>query len=269
MSAGFQQTRLRFLLSEPLMYGASESGIEFDPNLPRYIRITDIHADGTLDSENAVSLSRDIAKPYLLSDRDLLLARSGATVGKAFLYQSSGGEASFAGYLIKARCNQRLILPEYLSYFFQSAGYWNYINRSALQATIQNVSAELYKEILVTHPTLSEQKKVVQYLDDATVKVDQLIALRRKQIDLLKEQRATLIQQAVTRGLDPNVPLKLSGLPWLGKIPKHWEVKRLGSFATVKARLGWKGLKAEEYLPEGFIFLSTPRSKVKRLTSRM
>jgi type I restriction enzyme S subunit len=80
-------------------------------------------------------------------------------------------------------------------------------------------------------------------------------------MELLREQRAALIQQAVTRGLNPRAPLKDSGIPWLGRIPKHWEVKPLGSFATVKARLGWRGLKAEEYVEQGYIFLATPNIK--------
>jgi type I restriction enzyme S subunit len=227
MSAIGQKTRLRFLLSTPLMYGASESGVEFDAKLPRYIRITDIRPDGTLDPDKAVSLPRNTALPYLLTDRDILLARSGATVGKAFLYRSDGDEACFAGYLIRARCDQRRMLAEYLAYYLQSAGYWDFINSSALQATIQNVSAELYKEILVTHPSVEQQKKVVAYLDEQTRKIDQLMNMRRRQMALLKEQRAAVIQEAVTRGLNPNVPMKDSGLLWVGKIPAYWEVKRL------------------------------------------
>ena len=66
----------------------------------------------------------------------------------------------------------------------------------------------------------AEQRQIAEYLDEATGKVDRLVALRRRQMELLREQRAALIQQAVTRGLNPNAPLKDSGLPWLGQIPK-------------------------------------------------
>ncbi len=227
MSSAWQITRLRFLLDAPLTYGATESGIEFDAELPRYIRITDIRADGSLEPENAVSLPYDVARPYLLRDRDVLLARSGATVGKAFLYRANGGgEACFAGYLIRARCEQRRILPEYLSYFLQSADYWDFINQSALQATIQNVSAEIYKEVPVTHPSVERQAVVVAFLDEQTGRIDRLIEMRRQQMYLLKRQRAAVVQQAVTRGLNPNALMKDSRLPWLGEIPTHWEVKR-------------------------------------------
>ena len=247
MSAIGQKTRLRFLLSTPLMYGASESGVEFDAKLPRYIRITDIRPDGTLDPDKAVSLPRNTALTYLLTDRDILLARSG-TVGKAFLYRSDGDEACFAGYLIRARCDQRRMLAEYLAYYLQSAGYWDFINSSALQATIQNVSAELYKEILVTHPSVEQQKKVVAYLDEQTRKIDQLMNMRRRQMALLKEQRAAVIQEAVTRGLNPNTPMKDSGLPWLGEIPAHWALKKLKSLCSTTKGFAFK---SELFVDEG------------------
>jgi type I restriction enzyme S subunit len=259
MNPAFQKTRLRFLLESPLMYGATESGINFSNTLPRYIRITDIRADGTLEPENAVSLPRDVARPYLLNDRDILLARSGATVGKAFLYRANDGEACFAGYLIRARCDQRRMLPEYLAYYLQSAAYWNFINRFALQATIQNVSAELYKEIPVTHPSVGEQEQIVQYLNEATARVDLLIRLRRQQMDLLREQRVALIQQAVTRGLNPNAAFKDSGVVWLGNIPKHWEVRRNKAiFREVDVRSSDGN---EELLTVSHITGVTPRSQ--------
>jgi type I restriction enzyme S subunit len=115
--------------------------------------------------------------------------------------------------------------------------------------------------IPIPTPPISKQQSIAAYLDEQTAKIDQLMDMRRRQMALLKEQRAALIQEAVTRGLNPNAPMKDSGLPWLGEIPAHWEMRPLGSFASVKARLGWKGLKAEEYVDEGYIFLATPNLK--------
>ncbi|TAN84478.1 MAG: restriction endonuclease subunit S [Gallionella sp.] len=73
-------------------------------------------------------------------------------------------------------------------------------------------------------PPSFEQKRISAYLDKQTAKIDRLMDMRRRQMDLLKEQRAALIQQAVNRGLNPNAPMKDSGLPWLGEIPAHWKV---------------------------------------------
>ena len=75
-------------------------------------------------------------------------------------------------------------------------------------------------------PPLSEQQKIAQFLDDKTAKIDQAVDLAEKQIALLKEHKQILIQNAVTRGLNPDVPLKDSGVEWIGQVPEHWEVKR-------------------------------------------
>ena len=101
--------RLKHLLRTSLMYGANDSGIPFDETLPRYIRITDITLDGKLKDEGKLSLSEESASPYILEDDDILFARSGATVGKAFIYKKEYGKSAFAGYLIKASTNNRVI----------------------------------------------------------------------------------------------------------------------------------------------------------------
>ena len=95
--------RLKFLLSEPLKYGANEAAELTDTDLPRYIRITDVNEDGSLRDDTFRSLPNDIAEPYLLNEGDILLARSGATVGKTFIYRNFWGMAAYAGYLIRAR----------------------------------------------------------------------------------------------------------------------------------------------------------------------
>ena len=76
-------------------------------------------------------------------------------------------------------------------------------------------------------PPLSEQTAIANFLDDKTAKIDQAIAIKEKEIALLKERRQILIQKAVTKGLDPNVKMKDSGVEWIGEIPEHWEVRKL------------------------------------------
>jgi type I restriction enzyme S subunit len=85
----------------------------------------------------------------------------------------------------------------------------------------------------ISFPNISTQRRIAAYLDEATGKIDRLMSLRRRQMDLLREQRAALIQQAVTRGLNPRAPLKDSGLPWLGQIPEHWHCVPIRRFWEV------------------------------------
>ena len=88
------------------------------------------------------------------------------------------------------------------------------------------ISKETFFSFNTFIPPLSEQQKIAQFLDEKTAKIDQAVDLAEKQIALLKEHKQILIQNAVTRGLNPDVPLKDSGVEWIGQVPEHWEVKR-------------------------------------------
>lgn len=94
-------------------------------------------------------------------------------------------------------------------------------------SAVPGLSREVAYEKRLPLPPHYEQHRIAAYLDEQTAKIDRLINLRQRQMALLKEQRTALIQQAVTHGLNPNVPMKDSGLPWLGEIPVHWKIKRL------------------------------------------
>ncbi len=96
-----------------------------------------------------------------------------------------------------------------------------------LGTTFIELSTYSLKNLKLELPSPPEQRRIAAYLDEQTAKIDRLMELRRRQMALLKEQRAALIQQAVTRGLNPNAPMKNSGIPWLGDIPEHWDLKRL------------------------------------------
>ena len=84
-----------------------------------------------------------------------------------------------------------------------------------------------FAELLLPIPPYLEQQKIAQFLDNKTAKIDQAVDLAEKQIALLKEHKQILIQNAVTRGLNPDMPLKDSGVEWIGQVPEHWEVKKI------------------------------------------
>lgn len=123
------------------------------------------------------------------------------------------------------------------------------------------LNQELIKNALQIVPSYSEAEKIANFLDHQTAKIDTLIAKQQQLIALLKEKRQAVISHAVTKGLNPDVAMRDSGVEWLGEVPEHWKSSYLGFECSVKARLGWKGLKAEEYVKEGYIFLATPNIK--------
>ena len=98
-------------------------------------------------------------------------------------------------------------------------------------------------------PSSDEQAAIVRFLDHANGKIERFIRAKRKLIGLLNEQKRFIINRAVTRGLDPHVPLKPSGIPWLGDIPKHWEAPLLGRFLS-KIEQGWSPVAAEGALTD-------------------
>lgn len=194
----WEMSRLRFLSIGAFEYGANEEATEANPDNPRYIRITDIKENGELYADTFRSLPREIAFHYLLRDGDILFARSGATVGKTFRYKISWGQCCFAGYLIRMSPNLDKILSKYLHYFTQSSCYLGWKNSIFWQATIQNISAEKYKNFIICFPNLDEQKKIIDFLDEKLVFIDKTLKLINENIEMLKEYRSSLIYSVVT-----------------------------------------------------------------------
>lgn len=186
----------RFLL-EPMQYGANEPAEECNYYDPRYIRITDIKDDGTLRDDTFKSLPLGKAKEYMLTKGDLLFARSGATVGKTFLYKEDYA-ACFAGYLIKARCNKNKLVPNFVFYYTLSNVYQNWKNSIFIQSTIQNIGADKYSVMPIIVPPLSEQQAIADYLDQKCSEIDELISIKQQKIEKLKEYKKSLIFECVT-----------------------------------------------------------------------
>jgi type I restriction enzyme S subunit len=191
--------RLKYLLSTPLQYGANESGGKYINDSVRYIRITDICADGSLkNDENNQYLSEKVASDYVLNDGDVLLARSGGTVGKSFLYHAEYGASAFAGYLIKADCNRDKLLPEFLVYYTQSSLYDIWKNMIFVQATIQNIGANKYSNLEIPIPPVDEQRTLVKELKVRCSKIDSLIHIKQQKIEKLEQYKRSLIYEYVT-----------------------------------------------------------------------
>lgn len=191
--------RLKFLLSQNMAYGANESGGKNFIDSVRYIRITDITADGSLkDGDDNQYISKEKAKGYILSDKDILFARSGGTVGKTFLYRKFYGECAYAGYLIQAKCNANKLLPEYLMYYTQSSLYSLWKNMIFIQATIQNIGANKYSNLEIVDMDIEEQKSIVDYLDTKCAEIDGLISIKQQKIEKLTEYKKSLIYEYVT-----------------------------------------------------------------------
>ena len=192
----WEACKLKYLLAEKLTYGANEIADGYNPSHPRYIRITDIAENGKLKDSSVQSLLPEIAEPYLLKKGDILLARSGATAGKSFLFNEDF-EACFAGYLIRARVNNK-ITPEYLYYYTKSKIYINWCQIIQIQSTIQNISGDKYINLMVTEPSEDEQQEIAAYLDSKCAEIDRIIEMKEQLIEELGSYKKSLIYEYVT-----------------------------------------------------------------------
>ena len=251
--------RLKDALQMPLSYGLNESAIEDNPQWPRYIRITDFDDNNNLREDTFRSINPEKANMYSLQKGDILLARSGATVGKAFCFNESI-RACYAGYLIRARLNQKKVLPKYFLYVTKSIHYSEWKKRTNIQSTIQNISAEKYNQYEFPCPTINKQEKIIEYLDTKLSEIDHQVSLLTSKRDAYLRLKKSIINHAVTRGLNPNVKMKDSGIEWIGEVPEHWEVKRMKDIFFERKELSLTG---EEDLLSVSEFYGVARRKDK------
>ncbi|MCA9463817.1 MAG: restriction endonuclease subunit S, partial [Nitrospira sp.] len=149
-----------------------------------------------------------------------------------------------------------------MSYWTESQAYWDQVKANVIQSTIQNFSAARYGRLVVQVPPLEEQQAIAAWLDERTARIDTLIAKKQRLIELLQEKRQAIISKAVTRGLDPHVKLKDSGIPWLGEVPEHWEVKRVKHLTKRITKGTTPTTLGHDYTPSGILFV-----KVESITS--
>ena len=108
-----------------------------------------------------------------------------------------------------------------------------------------------FKELYLPVPSREEQDAIVSYIDLHSTKIDEAIAQQQKMIDLLNERKQIIINNAVTKGLNPDAPMKDSGVDWIGEIPEHWEIKKLKHVCQAFGRIGFRGYSTTDLVDEG------------------
>jgi type I restriction enzyme S subunit len=235
-------------------YGANTSAIDKTDNLPRYVRITDITDDGRLLESTWQSIKRTFAKSYILKEGDLLFARSGATVGKTYLYKEEDGECAFAGYLIRFRTDPGLLLPEFLFNFTHSSYYHNWVKGMFRAGAQPNINANEYSNMFVPKPPIEEQKKIAEILTT----VDKAIEKTTQIIERTKELKKGLMRKLFTEGIGHTMFKKTK----IGRIPVQWEIKRFADLLSEGILSGIQDgnhgndhPKASDYVTSGIPFI--------------
>lgn len=167
---------------------------------------------------------------YSFEGEGILTAGDGVGVGKVFHYVNE-----------KFDFHQRVYLFYNFSFNVYGKFLFYYLREKLVvdlklynaKSTVDSVRLPTLKEFVVITPSLQEQTTIASFLDYKTEKIDRFIKKKKQLIELLKEQKAAIINQAVTKGLNPNVPMKDSGIEWLGEIPEHWEVRKLKGITSI------------------------------------
>lgn len=170
--------RLRDLCCNQGDYGINAPAVAYSKNLPTYLRITDISDDGKFIIDNKASVNSPNSESYHLKEGDIVFARTGATVGKTYLYDSADGDLVFAGFLIRFSPNKQKIIPYYLKTYTNTVAYWRWVKITSQRSGQPGINAAEYSSLLLPVPPLAEQQKIVEILgtwDKAIEKQSQLI----------------------------------------------------------------------------------------------
>ena len=196
-----------------------------------YIRVQNLSWNGEILFKGMVYISEEINlanKKSILKPQDLLIAKTGATIGKIGFMPKNINLANTTSSVGKITINKKIHSPCFWNYYFQSDIFQNQIFISAYQKSAQpGFNIEDLVDFIVTIPSLKEQFIIANFLDKKTAEIDEFIEKDKKLIGLLKEKRTALINHTVTKGLNPNANMKDSGVEWIGEIPEGWEVYKL------------------------------------------
>lgn len=167
-------------------YGINAPATDFSDKLPTYLRITDIDDDGKFIIANKASVNNPNSGSYHLKDGDIVFARTGATVGKTYLYNREDGDLVFAGFLIRFSPNTQKIVPYYLKAYTNTSAYWKWVKITSQRSGQPGINAIEYCSLQIPVPPLAEQRKIAEVLgvwDEAIEKQARLIeklALRKR-----------------------------------------------------------------------------------------
>lgn len=215
--------------------GSHFSPHTIDDGLP-YITVRNL-INGRIDIDNAERISREDYIRLVNNDcrpnkGDILFSKDG-TVGKVG-YVHDNNFVVLSSLAILSPFPPKLN-SHYLYYLLLSDGGIKQIESHFAGAALKRITLDVIVDLSISLPPTEEQQSIADYLDHETAKIDQLIAKQERLIELLKEKRQAVISRAVTKGLDPDAPMKDSGVDWLGEVPAYWDVARVKHIAKLES----------------------------------
>lgn len=207
--------------------------------------------DNKLCFDDNVYVKKEIPQKLIVNKGDILIcSRNGSAelIGKAAFIELQM-VATFGAFMMIFKGTSN-IYHKYLFYIVTSCiSQYKWLFTTA---TINQLTSSMLGEIFAPFINNNlEQKSIATYLDQKCGEIDELIILQEEMITKLQSYKQSVITEAVTKGLDKNVPLKDSGIEWIGEIPEHWEVKKLKFSCNIFGRIGFRGYKSDDLVSEG------------------
>jgi type I restriction enzyme S subunit len=189
---------------------------------------------GEINFSKARFIARDehrrYSRKYSPKRGDIFMVKSGATTGVVAIVETDR-DFSIWSPLAAIRC-ETIANPRFIFHAMRSRNFQESVTLNWSFGTQQNIGMAVLENLGIPFPPLAEQTQIARFLDHETAKIDTLIHEQKRLIELLKEKRQAVISHAVTKGLDPDVPMKDSGVEWLGEVPAHWVTGKLRWYAT-------------------------------------
>lgn len=216
-----------------------------------FLSAKNVYNDGLRISDTESQISdenhNEIVKNGFPKKDDLLITCVG-TIGRTMVYNRDDSLA-FQRSVSFLRLNKIKANPNFYKFYVESNFYQSELMNLAKTSAQSGVYMSDISNSQTILPPIEEQTQIANYLDHKTTQIDDLIKKKEKLIELLKEERVAIINQAVTKGLNPNAPMKDSGIEWLGEIPEHWISYRLDWITSIVR--GNSAFKRDELLKEG------------------
>jgi type I restriction enzyme S subunit len=218
--------------------------------LKPYLRVQNINwLKVDIEDVKEMWFSSHELKKFRLSKDDLLVSEGGE-VGRTCIWNGEIDECYIQNSVHKVTFDSNNF-SKYHLYQFLIFGNVGYFDSIVHRISIAHLTSEKLKEIDFFIPPLAEQTAIATYLDRKTVEIDKFIIDKKRLLELYEEEKKAIINQAVTKGIDPDVKMKDSGIEWLGEIPEHWEIVQLKYIADLKSgnNLVSEQIKEEDDFP--------------------
>ena len=224
----WEELKLGTLLDRMPEYGVNAAAVPYSESLPTYLRITDINDYGQFEQCSKVSVDINTSDKHYLQNGDIVLARTGASVGKSYCHREENGRLVYAGFLIRVRPNPKRLLSQFLAAYLSTRSYWDWVRLISARSGQPGINGTEYASMPLPLPPdgrdLAEQHRIADCLGS----LDDLIAAESRKLDALRRHKQGLMQQLFPR---PGETVPRLRFPEFREGPE-WSIGALGDFAT-------------------------------------